>query len=138
MDEWAGELDKGTPVDVAFLDFSKAFDVVPHKSLLEKVRSHGIQGSVLKWLQSFLTGRRQRVVVEEAQSMWRPVGSGVFQGSILGPSLFLLYINNLPSVSICSTKLFADDTKVSNSAASEPDCMVLQADIDAKTEWSEL
>ena len=109
-------LDQGGQVDTIYLDMSKAFDRINRQSLLQKLASSGIGGNLLNWFHSYLTNRRQRVVVTGATSDPLPVCSGVPQGSILGPALFLLYVNNLPEVVKSSeVAMFADDTKVFSS-----------------------
>jgi len=90
-------VDKGSGVDVIFLDLAKAFDKVPHKKLLIKLKDHGIDGKVLQWIENWLKGRKQRVHVEGLASNWLPVISGMPQGSGLGPVFFLIYINGMDS-----------------------------------------
>ncbi len=90
----------------------KAFDTVPHKRLLLNLKWYKIQGKVIKWIEKFLENRLQRVVINGETSDWARVASGIPQGSVLGPVLFLIYINDLPDVVNNMVKLFADDTKI--------------------------
>lgn len=92
LDDWTKLLDAGISIDVVYTDFQKAFDTVPHQRLMMKLNSYGIHSKVLTWIRSFLTGRKQRVVITGYESMWTSVISGVPQGSVLGPILFLIYI----------------------------------------------
>ena len=102
-------LDNGGLVDTIYLDMAKAFDRISHQKLTIKLRNYGFGGSLLKWFQSYLTDRRQRVTVLGAPSDTLPISSGVPQGSILGPALFLLYVNDLPdsvnSSQICNSNV---------------------------------
>ena len=95
-----------------FLDISKAFDNVWHEGLIYKIRSMGISGDLLNLLENYLSDRYQRVVLNGQTSSWTPVLAGVPQGSILGPLLFLIYINDLPNELQSNAKLFADDTSL--------------------------
>ena len=107
-------LDAGDEIDVIYLDFSKAFDSIPHGKLLHKLSLFGFQGPLHAWFTDYLISRSQWVVIDRTFSSWEPVTSGVSQGSILGPFLFLLYVNDLPDVlSTTAIALFADDAKCS-------------------------
>ena len=112
LDQWTQILDDGGTVDAIYLDFMKAFDTLPHHRLLLKLESYGVRGNVLAWLESFLSGRQQRVVVRSKQSKWGKILSGVPQGSVLGLCLFLLFVNDLPKVVNSNISMFADDTKL--------------------------
>ena len=116
--------------DVILLDFSKAFDKVSHSLLLQKLHRYGIDGRVHSWISSFLNNRTQEVVVDGISSQKSNVTSGVPQGSVLGPLLFLLYINDLPAYTKHSTiRLFADDCMLYRSINSDEDRLKLQEDL---------
>jgi hypothetical protein len=130
-------LDNGGQVDLVYLDMSKAFDRINHKRLVHKLASSGIGGTLLQWFQSYLTDRRQRVAVLGVTSDSLPVCSGVPQGSILGPLLFLLYVNDLPeAVKSSHVSMFADDTKLYSTITSQEDVKSLQTDIKSLEYWS--
>ena len=129
ISDWTETYDQGFETDVVYLNFSKAFDSVPHKRLIHKLSSMGIRGKFLRWITSFLSNRRQRVVLRNGISKWLPVISGVPQGSILGPILFFLYMNDLPNEITSSLKMFADDTKLYRTVTVEQDCENLQRDL---------
>ena len=132
-------LDEGHAVDVLYLDFAKAFDKVPHLRLLAKCRGLGVDGSVLAWIQSWLTGRKQRVVLNGKFSDWADVQSGVPQGSVLGPTLFIMFINDIDlAVDVTGSFLlkFADDTKVGMVVESEEQRDALQEGIACLETWS--
>ena len=108
-DEFIQNFESKTQTDVGVLDFSKAFDVVPHQLLLHKLNHYGIRGTTLNWIQNFLTNRTQKVVVDGSSSESARVRSGVPQGTVLGPLLFFTYINDLSSTVSSQVRLFADD-----------------------------
>ena len=137
IDAWSKILEEGTALDVIYLDFRKAFDSVPHMRLLCKLQSYGVSGKLLSWIKAFLSGRSQQVSLGGCHSSVINVTSGVPQGSVLGPLLFLLYVNDLPEVVSCPVKLFADDTKLFSGMASMDDALKLQTDLDALVKWSE-
>ena len=112
MDVLTNLLSKKMYADLVFLDFSKAFDKVHHPSLVYKLSQYGITGNLIKWICSFLTNRRQRVIMGDEMSDWVQVSSGVPQGSVLGPTLFAVFINDLPEGLKSTCKMFADDTKL--------------------------
>ena len=115
-------------------DFQKAFDSVPHLRLMETLCSYDIKGKLIDWISSFLMGRKQQVILEGSCFSWSEVASGVPQGSVLGPLLFLIYVNDLPDAIKSEAKLFADDTKLYRSVSSSEDAAFLQSDLGALAE----
>ena len=130
-------VDEGSPVDRVYLDFQKAFDKVPHQRLILNLKFHGIGISIINWIGQWLTDRRQRVVVDGEFSNWKPVLSGVPQGSVLGPILFLIYVNDLEEGVTSKILKFADDTKLFTTIKGNGDKQQLQDDIDKLIKWSE-
>ena len=120
-----------------YLDFQKAFDKVPHQRLILKLKSLGMGNSIINWIEQWLTDRKQRVVVDGEVSSWKSVLRGVPQGSVLGPILFLVYINDLEEGVIGSILKFADDTKLFRKTKEIGDNFFLQDDIDKIVRWSE-
>ena len=111
------------------MDFSKAFDKVDHRRLLLNLHPFGINIDVISWIKSFLTNRTQKVVLDGEESESCPVMSGVPQGSVLGPCLFLMYINDMPDMIESNIRLFADDTIIYLTVTNQTDCQALQADL---------
>jgi hypothetical protein len=135
VQELVTSLSKGGQVDVIIMDFAKAFDKVPHNQLLGKLHHLGIQGLTLNWIKAFLDNRTQSVIVDGEMSDSAVVTSGVPQGSVLGPILFLCYINDLPDQVSSSCRLFADDSIVYRKIDKPEDSVTLQQDLDALVAW---
>jgi hypothetical protein len=132
-------VDNNKQIDVIYLDFSKAFDCISHKLLLHKLRKYGISGKILAWLSTYLCDRKQRVIVEGECSSYLEVRSGVPQGSILGPLLFILFINDIFEIlndSEIKMVLYADDAKVSRVINNMYDCIKLQNALTDLVNWS--
>ena len=136
LEHWCQFVEDGCPIDVIYTDFARAFDRVPHKRLLQKMKSLGITGSTLNWVKAFLTGRRQQVCVDGEYSQWGGVKSGIPQGSVLGPILFILFINDMPDVCTSVCQLFADDAKIYRKVSTQAECDALQDDIKSLHDWS--
>lgn len=138
IEDWLKDIDEGKVIDACYLDLMKAFDTVPHRRLLAKVKSYGIQGDLLEWIASFLGGREQTVCLSGCESRPMEVRSGVPQGSVLGPTLFVIYVNDMPAAVNSGIKLYADDAKLYRPVCSDIDRRALQKDIDALYSWSRL
>ncbi|PJE77527.1 hypothetical protein CI610_03548 [invertebrate metagenome] len=136
LEEWTDIIDKGGQLDVIYMDFMKAFDKVPHQRLLKKLTGYGISQKIVKWIEDFLSNRCQRVIVKGKSSKTYPVISGIPQGSVLGPILFVIYINDLPEITASQSPLFADDTKLYRQINSNDDVQILQNDLDKLQIWS--
>jgi hypothetical protein len=128
LDNWTSSLEEGGQVDAIYTDFEKAFDKVPHKRLLYKLEAYGVNKTILKWIQDFLSDRTQRVRVKGSYSGWGKVTSGIPQGSVLGPILFLVYVNDLPfsCEQDSNIYLFANDANIFRHINCESDCDKLQ------------
>jgi len=137
LDNWTESLDKGVPIDVIYLDFAKAFDRVSHGHLIHKLHKLGIRGIVLNWIRDFLSRRTQCVRIGSTLSSWTDVVSGVPQGSVIGPILFLCFINDLPDIVSGIVKIFADDTKLFSPVTTNEECYNLQSDLDNLSDWSD-
>ena len=127
---------EGGLVDIVYLDFAKAFDMVPHARLLHRLKAYGVEDSLMDWFESFLTGRRQRVVLGQDVSDWSLVFSGVPQGLVIGPLLFIIYINDLPEKLINKFKLYADDSKIIAKVGDSVEKASLQEDISSVVNWT--
>jgi hypothetical protein len=136
IEELARNINNCEQVDAIILDFEKAFDTVAHTRLLNKLAHYGIRGPVHDWLRNWLTGRSQRVTLEGETSEEEHVKSGVPQGTVLGPILFLVYINNIADNTTSTIKLFADDALLFRKIKKEDDAATLQRDLDTIINWS--
>ncbi|KAL8610848.1 hypothetical protein ACOMHN_056703 [Nucella lapillus] len=137
MDTWTSIIDEGGSVDVVYMDYQKVFDSVPHRRLLGKVRAHGVEWKVLGWIQDFLKERRQKVVINGIHSQDADVTSGIPQGSMLGPLLFVMFINDLPRVVKSEVKMFADNTKLYGRSDTAQGIQDMQDDLDQLQMWSD-
>jgi ribonuclease P/MRP protein subunit RPP40 len=113
LDKWTECLEVGGEIDVIYTDLEKAFDKVTHKRLISKLESYGVNKEIVSWIAAFLNNRRQRVKINGFSSFWTRVFSGVPQGSILSPLLFIIFINDIVECySSCNIFLYADDSKI--------------------------
>ena len=140
-EEWLSALEHGKEVCAVFFDYRKAFDSVPHLALLKKLENLGFNDNILHWISGYLTSRSQTVVVNSESSLLAPVISGVPQGSVLGPLLFLIYINDLTEINLrdgAKITLYADDVLLFRVINSPEDFDRLQNDIDKVGNWSSI
>jgi len=134
---WTEWLDQGYGIHIVYLDYKKAFDSVDHVKLIEKLHNNNVNCKMIKWTAAFLENRIMKVKVKPEFSDSAAVLSGVPQGSVLGPLLFLIFINDLPQWMRNSMVLmFADDTKISCRVRDEKDCALLQKDLDYLMKWT--
>jgi hypothetical protein len=131
------QLDAGDPGDLIYLDFAKAFDKVPYVRLFKKLSAHGVWGQSLTWIVKWLTGRRQWITVNKTFSDCREVSSGVPQGLVSGPVLFLIYINDIDLGLLSKISKFADDSKLCRNVRNDNDRASLQQDLDNLNHWSQ-
>ncbi len=137
LDEWTEAVDTGHGVDCIYMDYQKAFDKVPHKRLINKLRAYSIGENLIKWIEDYLKDRKQQVKINNSTSSWQNVTSGIPQGSVIGPILFVIYINDLPDLLKSTVYIFADDTKIFKIIKEEKDRDTLQKDLDSLNNWSE-
>ena len=137
-DDISKSMNSGNQVDMAILDFSKAFDKVSHERLSQKLKYYGIDANTRTWIDSFLTDRKQQVVVDNATSDIASVTSGVPQGTVLGPTLFLIYKNDIADNITSNIRLFADDCVLYRTINSTSDNITLQEDLNKLVHWSNI
>ena len=136
LNRWTEALMHDIPIDIIYMDYAKAFDTVPHCRLIKQVETFGISGKVLKWIEAFLTDRQQKVLVNGAESSWAHVKSGIPQGSILGPVLFTLFVNDIPDKIKTYISLYADDTKIYCPLTSDEAAIDLAEDLAYLQQWA--
>ncbi|VDM04254.1 unnamed protein product [Schistocephalus solidus] len=136
LERWTEVFDRGNTVHAVYIDFKKAFDSVPHHRLLYKLNRIGVTGRLLTWIENFLTGRSQTVHISDKQSTKVEVESGVHQGSVLGPILFIVYINDCANELDCDIAMFADDLKLWRVIQSAADEENLQGNLNQLQQWS--
>ena len=130
MPRHSGLLDDGVAIDAIIIDFSKAFDLVPHDRLLRKLAASGVDSRVVVWVREFLVGRTQRVRVGGRLSKEVKINSGVPQGSVSGPIIFLMYVSHIWRTVDSNIRLFADDFLIYRKITNKNDIENLQKDLD--------
>ncbi len=135
-DEVTTNIDNGNSVDIFFFDLAKAFDMVPHDRLLKKLRETTTDTYIIKWITEYLKERKQRVVIRGSKSNWLETYSGVPQGSVIGPLLFLIYVNDLPQEINSKLNMFADDTKMTSIVNSASQIGIIEKDLETLESWT--
>jgi hypothetical protein len=140
LDDWIISLENGSQVDIIYTDFEKAFDKVPHRRLISKLRSYCVDEKLVLWIEAFLCQRTQRVKINGVLSESEHVLSGIPQGTVLGPLLFIIFVNDLPEVCYCLSRifLFADDAKLYKCITNSSDCEQLNRSCQSLYDWCEL
>ena len=140
IDSWINSIDEGNKIKVIYTDFEKAFDKAPHKRLIFKLKQYGMHPLYINWIKQYLNYRKQRVKINNEYSEWQNVTSGIPQGSVLGPLLFVIYINDIPEAcnKYCDIYLFADDAKISKIIKNKNDIENLQKGCNALEKWINL
>ena len=138
LNDWTQTIEDKCSTDCLYMDYQKAFDTVPHKRLLSKLKSYNINKEILDWISVYLNNRLQFVEVNGKRSKWLQVTSGIPQGSVLGPLLFLIYINDLPEKIDSTVYMYADDTKLYREIKCIDDNKKLQEDLNELKKWSDL
>ena len=136
VNDLTSNLNANIQTDLLLLDFSKAFDTVSHKRLLSKLSHYGINGQIFSWIKDFLLDRKQQVILGNVHSSSCSVLSGVSQGSVLGPLLFIIYINDLPISISSKIRLYADDVIIYRAILSSEDASILQEDLNKLVSWA--
>jgi hypothetical protein len=139
LNDWTLAIRDKKSVLVAYIDYSKAFDSVNHRKLLTKLSAYGISGNLISWISNFLRGRTQQTKIGTALSQTVSLASGVVQGSVIGPLLFLLFVNDVFAILAtqdCTCQLYADDLKLYSTLNVDSDTLKLQERLDALYAWS--
>ena len=137
LDKWKKIINEGGTIDCVYFDFKKAFDKVPNQRLIYKAEQYGIKGDIINWIKSFWSSRTQQVVINGESSECKDMTSGIPQGSVLGPLLFVIFINDLLDEVKSDMYLFADDTKVFRRISTKEDEEILQKDINDMLKWAD-